>query len=517
MIPEKAAPKPAGPALAARRVVLGLLVILSAVGAAMADPALPASGCDGARGDSPLCASIGRPLSEALQVLQGRGLKLIFSSDLVRPDMIVDRLPRAAFLRQTLDRLLAPFGLTAAEGPGGTLIVVMATGPSATEVDDGRSTSSAEGADSPPARSPLRERVEVGAPAAGDAASRTTLTRDDFTQGPNVGDDAGRTVAALTGMATADRSARLGVRGGGRDETLVLLDGLRIYEPYHMQNLFDISSLIDADAIGRADVLTGILPAEYGDRTSGVMDLSTLDPGDERRTSVGLSLINTRFHTEGASGDGGASWLVSARSWHPDAVIDVTDPNGEDIHPIYNDLLGKVTFRLGEGSSLSAHVLASQDGLDVRSDPIVGDALAEDEHRYAWVNWSNAWSPRLLSQTQFSGGRIGRSRHGALLESGVTGRVDDVRSYGFVGLKQDWVFVASDRGSLKWGLETRRLEGAYAYRSDLVQSDPLAAGPGAPAVIVRDLALDPEGLEIGAYFAAQFRLAPAGSVAGGGG
>lgn len=68
----------------------------------------------------------GRPLAEALQALQAQGLRIVFSSVTVPPDLRVATEPRAATARQQLDELLASHGLEVREGPGGTLQVVRA-------------------------------------------------------------------------------------------------------------------------------------------------------------------------------------------------------------------------------------------------------------------------------------------------------------------------------------------------------------------------------------------------------
>jgi hypothetical protein len=65
-------------------------------------------------------------LAEALRALQARGLRVVFSSATVTPDLRVLITPRASSPRKQLDELLAPHGLAAREGPGGTLQVVRA-------------------------------------------------------------------------------------------------------------------------------------------------------------------------------------------------------------------------------------------------------------------------------------------------------------------------------------------------------------------------------------------------------
>ncbi len=67
----------------------------------------------------------GRPLADALRDLQADGLKIVFSSELVRSDMRVIDEPKGT-PRRMLDAMLRPHGLEARAGPGGTLLVVRA-------------------------------------------------------------------------------------------------------------------------------------------------------------------------------------------------------------------------------------------------------------------------------------------------------------------------------------------------------------------------------------------------------
>ena len=68
----------------------------------------------------------GRLLADALRALQQKGLRIVFSSATVTPDLRVDVEPRATNTREQLDQLLAPHGLKARDGPGGTIQIVRA-------------------------------------------------------------------------------------------------------------------------------------------------------------------------------------------------------------------------------------------------------------------------------------------------------------------------------------------------------------------------------------------------------
>jgi outer membrane receptor protein involved in Fe transport len=472
--------------------VLPLLLCAATPALAAPDTGAPAgAACGLSSGQA--CLYAGRPLVDALNDLRGRGLNLIFSSDLVRPDLIVAAEPPAAPLRQTLDRLLSPFGLEARAGPSGTILIVRGTGQD------------------PPVQSRpiLRERLRVESAGRGEVEPMQSLRRDDLERLPTMGDDPTRTLATLPGITASDRSANFSVRGGEPGEARVVLDGLDIDEPFHLKDFAAFSSIVDAATVDRVDVLTGLFPVEYGDVAGGVIDLSTIDTADTGRTIAGISTINAGFLSGGRLGTRDGSWLVSARSWRPDALVDSVAIGGDGINPAYNDLLGKLQFRLPGGSLLSAHLLASQDTLAYRNDSGDSRVAAADEHRYAWVNWKMPWSPRLYSHTVLSSARVSRARHGAATGAlNATTQVDDARSYGSFALKQDWIFEAGERSLLKWGFDLRHLEAEYAYRSHVERVDPFAAtDPGAVAVVDRDLLLDPAGDERGLYLAGRLRVA----------
>ena len=69
----------------------------------------------------------GKPLGDVLRDLQRRGLNVVFSSELVKPDMRVAAEPKATMPRRILDEVLAPHGLTVRTGPRESLVVVRTT------------------------------------------------------------------------------------------------------------------------------------------------------------------------------------------------------------------------------------------------------------------------------------------------------------------------------------------------------------------------------------------------------
>ncbi len=94
---------------AAALVLLGIALVVSAAGA------------QSSRSQSPW---IGRSLAEALEELRARGLRIVYSSDLVRPEMKVRIDPGGGSPHEILRNLLGPHGLAPEIGPGGTVLVV---------------------------------------------------------------------------------------------------------------------------------------------------------------------------------------------------------------------------------------------------------------------------------------------------------------------------------------------------------------------------------------------------------
>src|SRR5690242_13712254 len=66
----------------------------------------------------------GMTLEDAIHHLQLQGLNIIYSSDVMNPQMVLKSDPKAATPRQILDEILAMFYLKVQSGPRKTLLIV---------------------------------------------------------------------------------------------------------------------------------------------------------------------------------------------------------------------------------------------------------------------------------------------------------------------------------------------------------------------------------------------------------
>ena len=155
--------------------------------------------------------------------------------------------------------------------------------------------------------------------ALGEGAGQISLSPQRLGTLPSLGEtDVFRTLQLLPGVSgTNDATSGLFVRGGTPDENLVLLDGMTVY---HVDHFFGVFSAFNSDAVQDVRLFKGGFPAQYGGRTSSVVEMvgKSGDP-EQFRMSGGVNLLSARAVTEVPLG-GKGSWLVSARRSYTDLM-----------------------------------------------------------------------------------------------------------------------------------------------------------------------------------------------------
>ncbi len=341
-------------------------------------------------------------------------------------------------------------------------------------------------------------------------AVRQALTQQDLETIP-FGEDIYRATTRLPGVSSSDFSAKFTVRGGENEEILVLMDGVQLYEPFHLKDIEGGAlSIIDVAAIEGIDLLTGGFSAEYGDRMSGVFNIKTTRPvAGKKRTSLGLSLMNARALSEGTSDGDNGSWLFSARRGYLDMVMDLMDEK-DPPKPVYYDVLGKVDYRFSPNYTFSANLLHAGDRLDFVEDDDDEDKTGYG-NSYGWLTLKYTPNPKLYSQTVVSLGRLSHDREGLGFEDDtelVNFEVTDDKTVNMLGLKQDWNFDVSDNWFLKLGVDLKRFDADYDYLSVI---NDITFLPQGGFTIARDSTkaqLSPSGSTFGAYLSNRLQILP---------
>lgn len=196
-------------------------------------------------------------------------------------------------------------------------------------------------------------------------AGVTTVTPKEMKLLPSAGGepDIAQFLQVTPGVVfTGDQGGQLYIRGGAPSQTGILLDGVTIYNPFHTIGLY---SVFETDAIRSVDIQTAGFNAEYGNRTSAILDIHTKD-GNKNRTAgkVSLSPIMARAMVEGpllkpkGDNDGSITYLLSVKHSYLDKTSTALysglgEPFSNGLPYSFTDLYGKVSFNGGNGSKLN--------------------------------------------------------------------------------------------------------------------------------------------------------------------
>lgn len=197
---------------------------------------------------------------------------------------------------------------------------------------------------------------------------------------PDVSYDLAGYLITLPGVvSTGDRGGQLFIRGGTPTQNLILVDGMRIFQPFHIVGFY---SAFPADIISYADVYAGGFSARYGGRISSVIDIKTVNGSKEKLTySASIAPFLSGFNVSIPVRPGDTSLILSAR----ESIIDRVSPTllGQELPFRFGDRYLKLHSYLNETSSLTVTALATSDEGNLET---TSDALIPTYRKSTWKN-----------------------------------------------------------------------------------------------------------------------------------
>ena len=175
---------------------------------------------------------------------------------------------------------------------------------------------------------------------------------------PDVSGDLAAYLTTLPGIVSlGDRGGQLFVRGGEPWHNLVLLDGIQVYQPFHILGFF---SAFPSDVLSQVDVYAGGFGGRFGGRLSSVIDVATRN-GNKRRFEgvVSLAPFVSGVRIEGPLRKDRISVMLSARH-------SVVREAGSRLvaRPLpfrFGDFFGKLHVIVNRNNQLSVSALRSFD------------------------------------------------------------------------------------------------------------------------------------------------------------
>ena len=449
-----------------------------------------------------------RRLEAALADLQKRGLKIIYSSQVVRPDMRVSVEPRATSLRRVLDELLSPHGLIAQAGPGGTVLVVKnprarISKPEPREVQLAAPVASIPAGGDAGGAPRFEETVEVT-----EVEPRAATTGPaGFTVRPlEVSSLAGgfenifRTLQSLPGVTGTDElGSRIAVRGGSPDQNLTVMDGVEIHNPYRLifasedLALVGLASTFNPETIESFEFIPGAFDVRHGDRLSSLLVVKNREgsQAEALQGSAFVGIADANAILEGKLPRGAAgSWLVSARRSHLDLVAERA--LGATL-PSFQDLQARVSWRPRPRQRLSIIGLAANERTRFIDRP-ASDAgnLTKVRNDLLALTFESGVRSRGSSRTIASFSRLAdtlsayersfdNSRGANTVESIATGgllafQVSRHIALRDVAIRQEFAFKPSTRHWFDAGAEAHRLDTRWEWRISGARSQHQANG-----------------------------------------
>ncbi len=196
------------------------------------------------------------------------------------------------------------------------------------------------------------------------SASSTRLRAKEAEELAGMTRDVFRSVHMLPGVSTNNEvSAQFQVRGGSFEENLVLINGIRVSEPFHLKSEPMASvGIFNIDLIRNMDFMAGGFSAEYGDVLSGILNIDYKEGNrDKFQGKINLSLLDLGFDIEGPLSQK-SSFIFAARHSYLDYMLNMTGVS-DNVNLGYYDIQGKYDYRFSSRHRLSFTAIYSRDYL----------------------------------------------------------------------------------------------------------------------------------------------------------
>ncbi|KYG72446.1 carboxypeptidase-like regulatory domain-containing protein [Roseivirga echinicomitans] len=154
----------------------------------------------------------------------------------------------------------------------------------------------------------------------GEEISQISIDPHSLTSLPSLGElDIFRSLQLLPGISGTDEtSSDLVIRNSPSSQNLVLLDGFKIYR---LDHFFGVFSAINPDAIRDIQVYKGGFGPKYGDRVSGVVDITGKSGNfNNPEYSFGINLLSARMSVNAPLNEGKGAIHFSTRRAYTDII-----------------------------------------------------------------------------------------------------------------------------------------------------------------------------------------------------
>lgn len=173
-----------------------------------------------------------------------------------------------------------------------------------------------------------------------------------------------KTITLMPGVhSEGDGAGGFEVRGGTASQNLVTLDGMTLYNPSHVLGIF---STFNSDAINRATLFKGPIPASYGEAVSSVLDAG-LATGNMQQyhASATVGLLAAKVKVEGPIVKDKLSFAVSGRRSYLDLFLKM-DPEYKSTVLNFYDVTAKLRYKPTSNDIIDFSFIYARDNMALK-------------------------------------------------------------------------------------------------------------------------------------------------------
>jgi len=215
--------------------------------------------------------------------------------------------------------------------------------------------------------------------------------------------DVMRSLQMLPGVSSVgEGSSGLNIRGGSIDQNLVLMDEAPVFNSSH---LFGFFSIFNPDAVNDVTLSRGAISAEYGGRTSSVLNVKLKEPDLEKGSIFGgVGVVSSRFGFEAPIIKNKLSILLASRGSINDYLFKLGPNSIKGTIANFYDLTGKILFKPTSNTRLAYTSYYSYDIFKLPGDSLstVQVNASSSTFRYRTFNQTLKFSWFITPKSSFS-------------------------------------------------------------------------------------------------------------------
>ncbi len=257
-----------------------------------------------------------------------------------------------------------------------------------------------------------------------------------------------KAMLTLPGITSVgEGAAGFNVRGGNVDENLIIMDEAPVYNSSHLLGFF---SVFNPDAVKNVTLYKGAFPAEFGGRTSSVLDIRMKEGNNQKyEVNGGISSIFSRISVEGPIQKDKSSFIVAARRSYIDVLSKPFRKKEERDNQMYfYDITAKGNLQINDKNTI---YLSGYLGRDVFS--FNNQAFMDWGNITGTFRWNHLFTPKLFLNTS-----VYYSKYDYSLKFNSEAKDPNQQSYDWksniqtYGIKPALTWFISNKHQLKTGI-----------------------------------------------------------------